>query len=238
MWKDILNARVFYLPAHPGGRLLEIGCGNGNSLKFLQQIGWCVTGLDFDSEAVANAKTKGLDVHLGQLKDQRFPDATFDAIVMSHVIEHVQRPRELLRACHRVLKKNGTLVVLTPNAEGFLHKYHQDSWRGLEPPRHLQIFTPRALEKISMDSGFRQNKLLTSMNGHIYINLASMEIAKKTRHDMQRQYPLMHRIPIHVGAFFLSWWKTLFRKYAGDEIVLIAHKESHTATNHAPSHSQ
>jgi SAM-dependent methyltransferase len=82
-----------------------------------------------------------------------YPADSFDAVIMSHVIEHVPHPRELLTECARVLKPGGRLVMLTPNAESFGLDYYGRCWRGLEPPRHLQIFSQLALEQIAKQAG-------------------------------------------------------------------------------------
>lgn len=111
-WKDGLQASVFHLHALPGGHLLEVGCGSGAALQSMQQKGWKVTGLDFDEGAVSNARNKGLDVRQGQLSSQGFADESFDAVVMSHVIEHVPSPVELLAECRRILKKGGVWLRL------------------------------------------------------------------------------------------------------------------------------
>jgi len=135
----------FYLPWRKSGHVLEIGCGAGDQLLALQKAGWNVLGIDFDPDAVATAKARGLDVRLGDLRQALLPAASFDAIVMSHVIEHVIDPIGLLRECARILKPRGDFVAITPNASSWGHRKFRESWRGLEPPRHLTVFTPRAL---------------------------------------------------------------------------------------------
>ena len=136
----------FHLPWHPGGRLLEIGCGAGNQLLALKKAGWEVRGVDFDPDAVKAAVSQGLDVRLGDVREMNFPEASFEAIVMGHVVEHVYDPVNLLRECKRLLTPGGTLVAITPNAASFGHRMFGADWRGLEPPRHLVVFTPKALQ--------------------------------------------------------------------------------------------
>jgi 2-polyprenyl-3-methyl-5-hydroxy-6-metoxy-1,4-benzoquinol methylase len=134
-----------YLPWHPGGRLLEIGCGAGDQLLTLKKAGWTVFGVDFDPDAVDTAKSRGLTVSLGDVRDMDFADQSFDAIVMGHVIEHVYDPVDLLRECRRLICPGGLIVVVTPNAVSIGHQTFKESWRGLEPPRHMVVFTPKAL---------------------------------------------------------------------------------------------
>jgi 2-polyprenyl-3-methyl-5-hydroxy-6-metoxy-1,4-benzoquinol methylase len=148
-----LDTHVMFLPAVRNGRLLDVGCGNGERLELLKQLGWSVKGIDLDRPAVEAAREKGLDTDCGDLKSMNYPADSFDAVIMSHVIEHVPHPRELLTECARVLKPGGRLVMLTPNAESFGLDYYGRCWRGLEPPRHLQIFSQPALEQIVKQAG-------------------------------------------------------------------------------------
>ncbi|MFZ2950549.1 MAG: class I SAM-dependent methyltransferase, partial [Desulfuromonadaceae bacterium] len=100
---------VMYLPSKPHGRLLEIGCGSGSMLNYMVLLGWKAEGIDLDPSAVANAQGKGLKVALGSLEEQGHQDKTFDAIILSHVIEHVADPACLLAECYRILKPGGVL---------------------------------------------------------------------------------------------------------------------------------
>jgi 2-polyprenyl-3-methyl-5-hydroxy-6-metoxy-1,4-benzoquinol methylase len=223
-WKDSLEASVFHLNAKPGGRLLEIGCGGGAGLESMQKIGWRVTGLDFDEGAVNNARNKGLDVRLGQLSAQAFADENFDAVVMSHVIEHVPSPDKLLAECRRILKKEGILVVLTPNADSPLHIHYGLNWRGLEAPRHLQIFTPRSLANMAKSTGYSVVETFTSMNGFVYQYLASEELSAGEKHAMGGHVAIVRRIRCHIKALGLGWWGVFSRGREGEEAVLVCRK--------------
>lgn len=152
---------LFWLPAAATGRLLDIGCGNGVPMQRFVAAGWAAVGIDFDAEAVAAARRAGLDARVGALKEQRLPDAHFDVILMSHVIEHLADPVVELTECRRILKPSGSIVIATPNAHGLGHLAFRRHWLGLDPPRHLQIFTPRALTRLLAMSGFRPVQLRT-----------------------------------------------------------------------------
>jgi 2-polyprenyl-3-methyl-5-hydroxy-6-metoxy-1,4-benzoquinol methylase len=223
-WKDSLDASVFLLHARPGGRLLEVGCGSGATLQRMERMGWGVTGLDFDGGAVANARSRGLDVRHGQLSAQNFPDGCFDAVVMSHVIEHVPAPVELLAECRRILKQGGMLVVQTPNADSRGHRHYGRSWRGLEPPRHLQVLTPGALLNVASRIGFTSIEAFASMNGFVYQDLASKELAVRGKHSMGSPVPFFERVLSHIKAFGLGWWNVLSSGREGGEAVLVCRK--------------
>jgi len=87
----------------------------------------------------------GIHVHTGDLKEINLSDNSFDAITLSHTIEHLYDPLESIKRCHQLLKKEGKLIVTTPNANSLSHQRYGKYWRGLEPPRHIQIFTANSL---------------------------------------------------------------------------------------------
>lgn len=168
----------FYLPWRKSGHLLEIGCGAGDQLLALKEVGWNVLGIDFDPAAVETAKERGLDVRLGDLRQAALPATSFDAIVMSHVVEHVIDPIGLLMECARILKPEGDFVVITPNASSWGHRKFRESWRGLEPPRHLTIFTPRALRLAIVKAGLSPTRTRYSARDAANLLFSSARIRK------------------------------------------------------------
>lgn len=148
-----LDGAVTYLPAKPGGLLLDVGCGNGEALSRMRDLGWRVRGVDPDWPAVARAWQRGLDVKCGTIEEASFPENTFDAITLNHVIEHVSDPRGLLAECERVLKPDGILVVVTPNAKSLMAGFFKQYWRGLETPRHLVLYTVNAMQDLLCEAG-------------------------------------------------------------------------------------
>lgn len=150
------DAAVRFLRAVRNGRLLDVGCGSGEWLLAMRARGWEVEGVDFDKDAVNAAEQRGLAVQLGSLEDLRYQDNLFDAITLNHVIEHVPDPVRTMRECLRILKPGGQVVLFTPNGASLSHYIFKDSWRGLEPPRHLHIFTPQSMELLLNHAGFRK----------------------------------------------------------------------------------
>jgi SAM-dependent methyltransferase len=106
-----MDAMAMWLPWRPLGKLLEIGCGNGDRLALFRDLGWTVTGVEPDAGAARLASARGLDVLSGELSSLEFPAGSFDAILMSHVIEHVPDPQESIRECHRLLRPGGVLAA-------------------------------------------------------------------------------------------------------------------------------
>lgn len=148
------------LPAVPHGRLLDVGCGSGRWLMEMRERGWTVEGVDFDENAVKLARQNGLKVECGSLEQQNYPDVYFDAVTLNHVIEHVPDPVRTLSECARVLKPEGKLVLFTPNNTSLSHRLFKEYWRGLEPPRHLHIFSMKSLWRALDLAGFQEVTVL------------------------------------------------------------------------------
>jgi 2-polyprenyl-3-methyl-5-hydroxy-6-metoxy-1,4-benzoquinol methylase len=187
--KANLDFATLYLDHHPGGRLLEVGCGSGAALKEMEARGWSVEGVDFDPQAVKAARARNLSVRLGTLEQQAYPDDSFDAIAMVHVIEHVPDPRGLLRECRRILRPGGDLVAITPNAGSLGHRLFGPDWRGLEPPRHLHIFTRRSLEHIAKDAGFIDARAATTVRDadNLLVACRALRRARQTGGEYKRR---------------------------------------------------
>ena len=149
-----LDREYRHLPrAVEGGRVLDVGFGDGSFIENARSMGWRVVGTDFDPEVVENARRRGVDARLGTIESVEGP---FDVITMSHVIEHLHDPVSVLRGCHRLLTPGGTLWLETPNVQAVgLRRFGAD-WRGLEPPRHLVLFNRGSLVRALEESGFTE----------------------------------------------------------------------------------
>ena len=202
-------------PPHPGAKLLDIGCGNGSFLPLAQRMGWEASGLESDPAAVAAAQKRGLPVHQGALPQTGWPDGSFSAVTLNHVIEHVHDPIAAFREIHRILQPGGWVWVSTPNADSFSHRTFGRHWRGLEPPRHLNIFTSRSLRVAARSAGFGDCRWLPpKWMAHWYAQTCA-EIAASAGAAI----PCPRRLQLAWANF-----RTLFRKDAGEELYFMARK--------------
>jgi SAM-dependent methyltransferase len=152
------NIRHLDLP-RPGARLLDVGCGNGGFLAMMGERGWETVGIDPDAKAVDAAVRRGLDVRQGDLEGLGDCEP-FDAITLNHVIEHVYDPVAELTRARALLRPGGVLWLASPNAHGIGRRMFGPDWVGLDPPRHLTVFTPRALLDVVAAAGFANGRLL------------------------------------------------------------------------------
>ena len=191
-------------PPRPGARLLDIGCGNGGFLTRAGAAGWDVFGCDFDPGAVRTARAVGAEVRLGGAETFLDQQGSFDAITLSHVIEHVYRPSELLDICWLLLSEKGRIFIDTPNSDALGLKIYSRHWRGLEPPRHLVLFNWESLERSLKAAGFQRPERLPQRRLALSVWLASDRIrsgaspydagATPSRR-FWREFPLLMAIP-------------------------------------------
>jgi SAM-dependent methyltransferase len=144
-----------YFPADRNARILELGCGHGALLHFARQLGYANTeGVDGSSAQIAAAKKLGIGgIREGQLMEAlaAAPDASYDAVVLFDVLEHLTRDEviDAIDAIARVLKKGGRLILHVPNGAspfGTLMIYSDFT--------HEVAFTPESLAQLFLASGW------------------------------------------------------------------------------------
>lgn len=176
--RQSLDARFRYLPKPTKGqRLLDVGCGNGDFLANASSAGWDVLGLEPDPKAAAAAMKRGLEVRVGTIEMLPNESDCFDVITLSHVIEHVHAPQEVMRRVHRLLKPGGIVYIETPNIESSGAKLFGKNWRGLETPRHLVLFNVDSLQTLLVQTGFTliTMKRRTDVTPGMYLNSLKMQ---------------------------------------------------------------
>jgi SAM-dependent methyltransferase len=106
-----------------GGRLLDVGCSYGAFLEMARERGFDATGVELSRKATDYARgRRGLEVVHGSLEQAAFAAASFDAVTLWDLIEHLDRPVETLRELHRVLAPGGVLVVFTINQRSLINR--------------------------------------------------------------------------------------------------------------------
>ena len=221
---DDLGAAAMYLPKPPSGaKVLDVGCGSGVLLARMKLLGWDTCGVEVDGNAVGAARARGLDIRHGQLAECKFPENQFDAVHLSHVIEHVYDPGALLRECHRVLKPGGTLVVLTPNTASWGHRRFKEWWLNLDPPRHLILFNRGNFRSLVEKAGFTVARLDSSVHtAWVYGGLS--RAAERTGRSEMSELGKLGCLAYGAMFQFGERLRRVFDAEAGDEILLLAKK--------------
>lgn len=223
-WRASLDSKVFYLPARPGGRLLEIGSGSGRQLEIMNALGWQAEGVDRDPDARRNAMSRGLKVSLGVLEEQDFPGDYFDAVISNHVIEHVFDPVGLLKEVRRILKPGGRFVFITPNIESWGHRvFRHADLMFMDSPRHLYVFSMPSFRRLAEQAGFSRINVLTTIRHASSLYFSDRAIERTGHFERSGAAPISDRL----GAKWLQvveWAVLKVKPTAGEEIVMIGEK--------------
>lgn len=140
---------------HAAPRLLDYGCGSGAFARFMAQSGYDVVGLEpFSLGAPTNEES--LTLLRKPLDSARAELGSFDVITLWHVLEHVNRPVDLLRRLADHLSENGVFVISVPNFDSLQSRLFKGAWFHLDPPRHLVHFEPRTLASTLERAGLRE----------------------------------------------------------------------------------
>ncbi len=223
--RNNIDFKVLYLDAVPQGRVLDFGCGNGTLLDNLKLAGWECYGLDVDPKAVAYCQEKGLNVNVGDIPSQNYPDNFFDAITINHVIEHVHEVDGLLKSCYPKLKKGGKLVIATPNTKNWQRGLYKENWFQLDPPRHLHLFNPDNLELVVKRNQFDILESFTSVRMDAWSTTVSKVIKRKGRFVIGQDKKRMADFLIGLFHQNMNVLIKLFNRQAAGEIVIIATKK-------------
>lgn len=138
------------------GRLLEVGCGDGDFLVLAEAEGWEVAGIEYSRSAheTARQRLKNGQVYCGELDSAGLADGQFDLCVISDVLEHVRSPLNFLRHIHRVLKPGGVLFVATPSIDSWSARFMRQKWMEFKI-EHLTYFDRQTLQTSLLKTGFR-----------------------------------------------------------------------------------
>lgn len=164
------------------GRILDIGCSSGSFLKACQDMGFDVTGIDFNRQAVQDARRlHGLkNVYALSLEQYRreHPADRFEAVSFFEVLEHQDDPAAFIGSVAGMLVRGGYVVLSVPN---------RDRWQLLkklddDPPEHLTRWNPMSVRIFLQANGFQVMDLreipFTVETGRLFITDRLMKIIR------------------------------------------------------------
>lgn len=141
-----------------GKRVLDIGCGSGQSLEVLRECGYEPTGLEISEYAASVARGRGVgEVHCAdalQLPALRL--APFDAIFLFDVLDHVNQPREVMQTVFEQLKPGGGVILEVVNIASPLAHLMRSHYMHIIPYEHLSYFSPQTLRNFLAGCGFSE----------------------------------------------------------------------------------
>jgi 2-polyprenyl-3-methyl-5-hydroxy-6-metoxy-1,4-benzoquinol methylase len=147
-WAKILN-----LKSHK--KILDIGCGNGKNIEFLnRKYNTNIVGIEPNLHAVNKGIKNGLKIYNNTIEnlDER---EKYDLIYMLHVIEHLKDPVKSIKKAYNILNPGGQIIIGTPNTNSFERYIFRKYWDGWDTPRHLFIFNSNNIKSLLFQAGFK-----------------------------------------------------------------------------------
>lgn len=161
-------------------RILDIGCGFGQSLGYHRSRECEVYGVETDENIRRVADKYDFKVHVGLFNPDYYESNYFDYVTMDQVIEHVTNPLEILRGATKVLKPQGIVILGTPNSNGWGARLFGCRWINWHTPYHLQHFSSQSMRQAAEKTGLVIDRIRTITNSE-WLYYQWMHLALPTR---------------------------------------------------------
>ena len=176
--------------------LLEIGCGAGNLLMQAVVKDSYPVALDLSMQALRFVRSRLQEACQGMNAPRDLaciqsigemlplPEASFDCVILSEVIEHLKAPRVSVREAARVLRPGGRLLITTPNYRSFwpLMEWVVDRTNmtpKMAAEQHISQFNPTSLRSLLSECGLGIEYFGTIYNLSPFLSLVSLEQAER-----------------------------------------------------------
>jgi len=139
--------------------ILDVGCGTGRLVEFLNKNGYEACGCDISEEVLKIAqKLNPNKIKKGQAQKLPYPKNLFDMVTAISVLEHLTKneAKLFILESKRVLRKNGLLFIITPNFSSPFRLLFGKRWFGYSDPTHRHFYTPETLYSQLCQNGFRE----------------------------------------------------------------------------------
>jgi 2-polyprenyl-3-methyl-5-hydroxy-6-metoxy-1,4-benzoquinol methylase len=138
----------------PGAAIVEIGSGYGYLTHAMRQAGYAARGVDISENAVAAARKRFGDFYecADVMALAQTAPASADVVVMTEVLEHLDRPLDMLAAIAALLKPGGAALITTPNKSIFAD---DALWRTDNPPVHIAWYSKTSLREMARGAGLQ-----------------------------------------------------------------------------------
>ena len=199
-----------------GSKVLDIGCGAGALVEQLDRRGWQAFGLDTSASAIALARVRvpRAVFACATLEQAPWPEASLDALVSTHVLEHVDDPLGWARAALRLVRPGGRLVLRVPHAASWESRLAGSCWFHLDFPFHVTHWNARALRHLLTAAGWTVRQIRPARFEYkqtlLYSVAASLGLSTEKRGTRLACLPLqVFAMPIAVLLSFLGSGGTL-----------------------------
>lgn len=132
------------VPERSSPAVLDIGCGRGHLLRALARLGCSCHGVEREDFPL-DGHLDGVHFYRQDLESAGFTAASFDIVVIWHVLEHLENPAQTLSTVARILRPGGLCVIAVPNFGSFQSRLFKRHWFHLDLPRHIYHFTGEML---------------------------------------------------------------------------------------------
>lgn len=135
--------------------LCDVGCGSGYLLSQFNNKQIDLLGIDNDSEAIKIASKYATILKRNLNSTNLNINKKFDLVVCYHVIEHLKNPKKLIKNLYRLLKKNGILIIGTPDFDSGMARLYKNKYRMLHDKTHISLFSKESLIRFLTDNDFK-----------------------------------------------------------------------------------
>jgi len=175
------------VPWVPDGKILDIGCGNGEYLLRMKSIGWQCTGVEFNDKAVSISRSHDLDIFQGDLAAANFDDASFDFVTAHHLIEHVPDPHALMKEIARIIRPGGSMLIRTPNSESLGRQFFGRHWYANDVPRHLYLYSESNLKLLAEKYGLECSRTLKPVKPKLVLRSLDYKLGNRGKPSKKRK---------------------------------------------------
>jgi len=195
------------LPENPNASILEIGCAHGNTGALALTLGKCgqYVGVEISPTVAEIAREKLTDVLVGNIEEIELPfaPASFDALIISEVLEHLIDPWKVVQKLSPFIKPGGAVFASSPNISHYsvikelIHGRWELAEDGAMDRTHLRWFTPSLYADLFEQAGFSveevrpvtpfgsRTRFINQMTGNRFRHLFMRQISIRGRkqHD-------------------------------------------------------
>lgn len=149
----------YYRPPAAGARLLDFGCGSDVFLNWARERGWHTTGADFSESVIKRVAASGHRALLvGPRVWDEIEDESLDFVRLSHVLEHLYEPGDVLRRLRGKMKTGAIIHISVPNPSCLTSRIFGARWFSLDCPRHVILYSPDVLRRMLEGLGFAETE--------------------------------------------------------------------------------